>query len=51
MALIKDDPLTAHDALSSLINLSAIPELAKPMADPQFLYDLVLMIIVIGIDN
>ena len=46
MALLADDPVIAHDALSVLINLSADPDILQILAstDNSFLYRVLLMV-------
>ncbi|KAJ3085627.1 hypothetical protein HK102_013982 [Quaeritorhiza haematococci] len=45
MGLVRDNPLIAHEALSALINLSVDADMVELMDDNQFLYDMVLTII------
>ncbi|KAJ3299979.1 hypothetical protein HK104_005472 [Borealophlyctis nickersoniae] len=41
----KGDPLTAHDALAALVNLSSDPVIQSAMDDEDFIYDLIVMIV------
>ncbi|KAJ3187097.1 hypothetical protein HDU85_007135 [Gaertneriomyces sp. JEL0708] len=45
MALVKGEPLAAHDALKALINLSTDPTFVSTMDDEKFLYELILLIV------
>ncbi|KND01810.1 uncharacterized protein SPPG_03601 [Spizellomyces punctatus DAOM BR117] len=45
MALTKGEPLAAHDALSALINLCVDPVFVSVMDNEDFLYDLILLIV------
>ncbi|KAI8911367.1 hypothetical protein DFJ77DRAFT_491867 [Powellomyces hirtus] len=45
MKLIKGEPMAAHDALSSLINLCVDPDFVAVMDNEDFLYDLILLIV------
>jgi hypothetical protein len=46
MLLCKEEPLTAHDALSALVNLSADISFIETISDAAFLNELVLMMMV-----
>ncbi|KAJ3160351.1 hypothetical protein HDU86_000685 [Geranomyces michiganensis] len=45
MKLVKGEPIAAHDALSSLINLCVDPDFVAVMDNEDFLYDLILLIV------
>ncbi|KAJ3045224.1 hypothetical protein HDV00_011095 [Rhizophlyctis rosea] len=45
MACRKGEPLTAHDAISALINISSDPIVQSVMNDEDFLYDVILGIV------
>jgi hypothetical protein len=46
MMLVKDEPLTAHDALAALTNLSADVSFIETMSDVAFLNELILLMMV-----